>query len=117
MKLISIGGIGPRAIQLLLICFTLAAADLEPLRQLTQDKRFFELRRELPHFAAGASETLFYCGWWPADSGAKTMPSNAPGAPGHTSGSGNCPPGTAGILRGLGAIRPVRRGRQELARK
>ena len=61
MRLISIGGIGPRAIQLLLICFTLAAADLEPLRQLTQDKRFFELRREL-HFAAGASETLFYRG-------------------------------------------------------
>ena len=62
MRLISIGGIGPRAIQLLLICFTLAAANLEPLRQLTQDKRFFVLRRELQQFAAGASETLFYRG-------------------------------------------------------
>jgi predicted aspartyl protease len=51
-----------RKLNLLLVCSTLAAGDLEPLRQLTQDKRFFELRRELQHSRAGTSETLFYRG-------------------------------------------------------
>jgi clan AA aspartic protease (TIGR02281 family) len=49
-------------LNLLLVGSTLAAEDLEPLRQLLQDKRFFELRRELQHSRASASETLFYRG-------------------------------------------------------
>ena len=57
-----ISGIAMRTLNLLLICSTLAAGDLEPLRQLTQDKRFFELRRELQHARTGTSETLFYRG-------------------------------------------------------
>jgi hypothetical protein len=51
-----------RKLNLVLVCSTLAAGDLEPLRQLMQDKRFFELRRELQHSRAGTSETLFYRG-------------------------------------------------------
>ncbi len=51
-----------RKLNLLLVCSTLAAADLETLRQLTQDKRFFELRRELQHSPAGTPETLLYRG-------------------------------------------------------
>jgi predicted aspartyl protease len=51
-----------RAINLLLVCSTLAAGDLETLRQLTQNKRFFELRRQLVHSGVGTTETLFYRG-------------------------------------------------------
>jgi predicted aspartyl protease len=57
----SLNGIVMRTINLLLVCSTLAAGDLETLRQLTQDKRFFELRRELVHSGVG-TETLFYRG-------------------------------------------------------
>ncbi len=62
MRVPSIHAIAIRKLGLLLVCSTLVAADLEPLRQLTQDKRFFELRRELPHSGASTSETLFYRG-------------------------------------------------------
>lgn len=51
-----------KALTLLLVCSTLVAADLEPLRQLTRDKRFFILRRELENSPAGVSSTLFYRG-------------------------------------------------------
>jgi clan AA aspartic protease (TIGR02281 family) len=62
MRVTSINGIATRKLNLLLVCSTLAAGDLEPLRQLTLDKRFFELRHELQHSRAGTSETLFYRG-------------------------------------------------------
>ena len=57
-----ISGTAMRKLNLLLVCSTLAAGDLEPLRQLMQDKRFFELRRELQHSRASTAETLFYRG-------------------------------------------------------
>jgi predicted aspartyl protease len=53
-------GIAWRKIVLLLVCSTLLAGDLDPLHQLTQDKRFFELRRALQQSASSTSETLFY---------------------------------------------------------
>jgi hypothetical protein len=62
MRMASISGIAMRKLNLLLVCSTLAAEDLETLRQLMQDKRFFELRRELQHSRASTSETLFYRG-------------------------------------------------------
>ena len=58
----SIGRIALWKLCLLLICSTLSAGDLDELRQLTQDKRFFELRRTLQQSGWVASETLFYRG-------------------------------------------------------
>jgi len=40
----------------------LGAGDIEALNQLTQDRHFFELRRELMHSSVAASEALFYRG-------------------------------------------------------
>jgi len=51
-----------RKIWLLLICFTLPCADFDPPRQLTQDKHFFALRRELQGARSAASGILFYRG-------------------------------------------------------
>ena len=62
MRVPSIRGIAIRKLGLVLVCSTLVAADLEPLRQLTQDKRFFVLRRELQNSGASSSATLFYRG-------------------------------------------------------
>ncbi|HLJ14691.1 MAG TPA: retropepsin-like aspartic protease [Bryobacteraceae bacterium] len=47
---------------MLLACFTLSAGNLDELRQLAQDKRFFELRRALQQSGSNTSETLFYRG-------------------------------------------------------
>ena len=55
-------GIGLWGINFLLVCSTLAAGDLEALRQLQLDKRFFELRRELQHSNLSTAESLFYRG-------------------------------------------------------
>jgi predicted aspartyl protease len=44
----------------LLLCSSLVAGDLAQLQQLANDKRFFELRRDLQQPGWTASETLFY---------------------------------------------------------
>ena len=51
-----------RSLPLLLVCSTLLAGDVDPLRQLTQDKRFFDLRRTLQQPTGSTSENLFYRG-------------------------------------------------------
>jgi predicted aspartyl protease len=62
MRVRWMSGIGLLGTGFLLACSRLAAGDLEALRQLTEDKRFFELRREVQHSGVSTGASLLYRG-------------------------------------------------------